>query len=140
MDLFQYLENCDIRLFDNTVYEHIRAVCGSLVVIRRDGRRGTHAIDDLSAWVQKNAPFYRPSGELGSRDGQRLGSLKKLGRKPTFGFVVDSDQNEFFIAAVTIDPEIWQWLNEDGLVLFEERTSGKGPLAINIVRYEADAA
>lgn len=135
VDLKIFLEKCDIRLFDSTIYEHIRAVSGSLTVVRRDGRRGSEEIDALANWIKSNAAPNRQS-EISKQQGERrIGSLKQIGRKPTFGFIVDNDQKEFFVAAATVDAEIWQWLNDDGVVLFEVELSEKGPLAVNIGVY-----
>lgn len=136
-DLLSYLEKCDVRLFDRTVFDHIRAVKGALVVIRRNCRRGTEKIDALSNWIEEHAALNR-SGGSGGAAGQRIGSLKKSGRQPTFGFILDSDQNEFFVAAARTEPEVWDWLRKDGLVLFEEEASERGPVAVNIIKYDSD--
>lgn len=137
-DLLKYLENSDSRLFDSKIYGHIRKVNGALPQISSDDRRGKADVDALSTWIKHNASIDHQFGALNSRDGRRIGSLKKNGRKPTFGFIVDGDQKEFFVAAGTIDPEIWKWLTDDGVVLFDEESSDRGPIATNVVKYEAD--
>ena len=138
IDLLNYLRSCDARLFDTTIYDHIRVVGSALSVIRRNCRRGCDDVDALSAWLQENAAFDWQSGSSAAQGAQRVGSLKKVGRKPTFGFIVDSDENEYFVASARTSPEIWKWLNQDRLVVFEGEASDRGPIATNIVRYDED--
>lgn len=134
-DLLSYLQTCEVRLFDKTIIDHIRWINGTLAVIKRNCRRDTEKIDLLSNWIEEHAALDR-AGAAGSPTGQRVGKVKRSGLKPTFGFIQDSDENEFFVAAARTDPEVWRWLNEGGLVLFEEEASERGPLAVNIVKYE----
>lgn len=134
-DLLDFLKSCDVRLFDNTMYGHIRAVNGAVAIIRRDDRRTHPGIDDLSAWIRENASLESQK-HRNNRNHTKIGFLKTHGRKPTFGFIVDNDLNEYFVAAGTVDPEMWTWLTEDGAVSFDFEQTDKGPKAINIERFE----
>jgi len=131
-DLLDFLSQCDERMFDETIFEHIRDVMGSLARIRRDGRTDDFAINALSEWVRIHASLENQKRVLDSDSGTITGFLKQNGRKPTFGFLVDGQRNETFVAAANLDPDVWDWLNQDGAVSYEIASTPKGTVAINV--------
>jgi LuxR family glucitol operon transcriptional activator len=136
-ELLSYLECVNQRLFDDTIYQHIRDALSLIAILRRDGRNDNSTIDGLSQWIRENASLDAQLRRNTTPSGKSIGFLKQKGRKPTFGFLVDGNQVETFIAAGNVDPEIWSWLNQDGAVEYEvtRLASGKTTAqALNIIR------
>jgi LuxR family glucitol operon transcriptional activator len=134
-----FLRGLDCRFFDATMLEHMRQVFSPIAAIRRDALNANiPLLDTLSDWVRTNAVASNETqrhNQFGSA-GSRVGFLKQNGRKPSFGFLVDSDKNETFLAAANVDDEVWKWLNLDGAVSYDVTDGPKGNVAINVAIYK----
>ena len=135
-DLLEFLGACDERMFDETIFEHIRDVLGPIARIRRDGRVNESSINALSERVRVHASLTNQKRVLDAAQRQCVGFLKQRGRQPTFGFLVDGNKNETFIAAANLDPQVWEWLNQDGAVTYDVSSTAKGKVAVNVERVE----
>jgi tetratricopeptide (TPR) repeat protein len=135
---YDYLKNIDTRLFDRRVIKHLEFIYNDIAIIRHRALNVDLArLDLLSELVRKNAVLSdrKSVNHSDSSTGSRLGFLKQNGRKPTYGFIVEGDGTETFIAAITVTNEVWQWLVDNGAVLFDIKEGQKGPQATNVSKY-----
>jgi Tfp pilus assembly protein PilF/cold shock CspA family protein len=123
-EFFDFLAVQDSHLFDNTIRDHIFKIEQSLQIISKDGRVRSSNYTALRRWIKDELVEAEKIG--GGPDGRHIGVLKPLGRKPTFGFIVTREGSEFFVASATVDPETWQWLQDDQAVEFSVRTKTDG--------------
>lgn len=134
-EFLSFLQSLDRRFFDGIMLDHIQPIFKAIAIIRRDARNGESTIlDALSEWIRTYATLDGGSNvsHSGETCGERIGFLKQNGRKPTFGFIVEGNRAETFVAAATLTPEVWQWLNEDGAVSFDIEETPKGLVAVNV--------
>lgn len=119
----EYLQNSDIRLFDYKIVDHLLKIESSIKTLCRDMRLDAKMAPELRDWIIEN--ILRGNGfELD--DGRFVGTLKKNGRRDTFGFMVTADGREFFVPATNPGTKIWSALNEDQPAEFAVRTKPDG--------------
>lgn len=138
-----FLQTLDRRFFDGTMRSHIQSIFSAVANIRRNARTGdTAGLDKLSDWVRTHANLDSGNNVTpgAKAAGSRSGYLKQFGRKQTFGFIVEADGTETFIAAATVSIEIWEWLNGGGTVLFDTTETLKGQQATNVMIASPDNA
>lgn len=133
-DMLGYLRLADQRFFDNVIIEHMLKIEPSIRTLRLDTRIESENATDLASWIDEN---IIQQNNFGFEDGRFLGSLKERGRRENFGFLVDSNGREFFVAAANTSPDVWQRLNENKPVEFSVRTKNDGRQeAFNVSKVE----
>ncbi|MDG6078428.1 hypothetical protein E3U23_04385 [Erythrobacter litoralis] len=129
-----YLEKVDLRLFDRVIIDHILKIEPSLRTLKMETRIENRNAFQLDEWIALN---ILEKHNFGFEDGKFIGGLKEKGRRDNFGFLVDTNGREFFIAAANTSPTVWRWLNENNPVEFSVRTKNDGRKeAFNVSRLE----
>lgn len=125
----EQLDAMDLTLIDQTAANHIISVLPALSAVSSMKIQGTSAsIDSISKWIETHLVSNSSAIEAVSHTGELRGRLKTHGRKPTFGFLVDSASGaQFFVHKSTMTPVLWRGLWEGKEVFFEifERQDGK---------------
>lgn len=135
-DLTVYIETLNVGVIDDVVIRHLRK-CYDLVNSFNTGfqNRVSKELDLLEVALQN---FFKKAGipqlSVSSTENHlKFGRLKNAGRKPSFGFLVDTEGNEAFIHRSNVEPEIWIALNEEKYVQYEiVLDEQKRPRATNV--------
>ncbi|MBL0372613.1 hypothetical protein JJB09_11295 [Rhizobium sp. KVB221] len=123
-----FLSSVDLRIVDLKMLEHLRRARATVTAIL-SGRNVSSAKDLCSALDDLIAQI---SDGHGAR--KLMGTLKEKGRKPTFGFLLDASNREYFLARSTIDDVIWNALLAGRTVSFDsEMDDQKRVRAVNVV-------
>lgn len=60
------------------------------------------------------------------------GKVKKFNAKKGYGFIIDQDGNDVFVHFTAINSDGFKTLKEGQEVMFDIKTTEKGPQAVNV--------
>lgn len=134
-DFTMFLATVDPAIVDDTMLQHLQKALFEMRRISTNSAQGTTLILKLEALIEVSSEKVI----FDTIDGpdvticEVIGSLKEHGRKPNFGFLVESSGRETFLPRAAVNELIWQDLCSGGIAKYDIQTNDEGrSKAVNV--------
>lgn len=137
-DFTIFLKTIDPAIVDETMLQHLKKALNIIKCISTKSDNKNILLDEILNLINTSSSKFISDNSDTSNTliNNVIGSLKEHGRKPTFGFLVDTSGREAFFPKSSVSDLIWEDLCSGDTAKYDIKTDDEGrPTAVNIKIY-----